>query len=789
MKKIYSLLILLFPLVIFSQDLNMQDGTFNRCAPDIFYDSGGAAGNYGSDENFVTTICPQNANEFIILNFTEFSTQLNQDVLTIYDGDDTTAPVIGSYSGVAGPGNVQASSASGCLTIEFTSNATGTTTGWAAEILCATPCQTITPTIDSTTPAAEGGVVSILPGETVDFEGSATFSEDGTGATYQWNFGDTNTATGQSVSNTYTTPGTYTVFLAVTDTNPQGCTALTSITVFVLGPNVIIDQDTYTPEELIEDVLINSPCAQVSNINWSTGISFSSAEPNGIGFFYGNGIDFPFESGVILTSGDASEARGPNNNAMSAGGFGWPGDAELDATVGINSNNASFIEFDFVPLADNISFDFLMASEEYNGATGGTFECTFSDAFAFLLTDSMGNTTNLAVLPGTNTPILVTNIHPANPGCAAINEQYFGGYTAQNQPPTSFDGRTVVFTAQSPVTPGENYNIKLVIADASDTALDSGVFLKAGSFDLGGDLGDDITIMAGTAECDGTPILLNTGVVGAVHTWYKDGVEITGETDESLVVTEEGTYSVDIVFSGTCQASDEIFIEFKPSPVANPALDQSICNISGTGSFTLTDNDSEVLGGQDPADFIISYHLTEQDAIDNVNPLASPYDNVSNPQTIYVRIAELSQECFATTSFELTISSLSIPAVLTPLEECDDAVADGFTAFTLSDADAEVLGTQDPADYTVTYHETQADADANLNPLADGYVNTINPQVVYVRLETNNDTDCYNTTPLTLVVNPNPVATAPTPIALCDDDSDGFVEFDLSLRDLEVIGA
>ena len=80
-----------------------------------------------------------------------------------------------------------------------------------------------------------------------------------------------------------------------------------------------------------------------------------------------------------------------------------------------------------------------------------------------------------------------------------------------------------------------------------------------------------------------TCICLNTGVTGANHTWYKDGVVIAGETGETLVVTEEGTYSVDIVFSGTCQASDDIFIEFKPSPVANPALDLNICNISGTG--------------------------------------------------------------------------------------------------------------------------------------------------------------------------------------------------------------
>src|SRR5690606_18055523 len=277
------------------------------------------------------------------------------------------------------------------------------------------------------------------------------------------------------------------------------------------------------------DVLINSPCAQVSNITYSTGTNYGQA--NGIGYFSGNGIGFPFENGLIMTTGDASEASGPNNTAMGEGTSAWLGDDELNDAVGITvTNNATIIEFDFVPLSDEISFDFLMASEEYNGADGGSFECTFSDAFAFLLTDSNGNTTNLAVLPNTTTPILVTNIHPDNPGCDAINEQYFGGYVPDGLPPISFDGRTTVFTAQSPVTVGANYHIKLVIADEGDSNFDSGVYLKAGSFNIGEvELGADITIAAGTAVCDGDAIVLDTGAANVYHTWYYGGFEIEGE--------------------------------------------------------------------------------------------------------------------------------------------------------------------------------------------------------------------------------------------------------------------
>lgn len=419
--------------------------------------------------------------------------------------------------------------------------------------------------------------------------------------------------------------------------------------------NVSVDQTTYTVEELVVDILIDSPCAQIDNIVFSTGTNFGDV--NGIGYFSAEEGSFPFEEGILLTSGDASRAGGPNFDAMSDGGFGWPGDAELDTEVGINSNNATIIEFDFVPLSDEISFDFLMASEEYNGSTGGTFECTFSDAFAFLLTDEDGNTTNLAVLPGTTTPILVTNIHPENPGCPAINEEYFGGYIPENLPPISFDGRTTVFTAFSPVNIGETYRIKLVIADATDTALDSGVFLKAGSFDIGEvELGEDITIEAGTAACIGEEIVLETQALSVDHVWFKDGFVIEGETSNTLTVTEDGTYTTQIIFSSACIISDEIIVEFLPLPEANTPPDLVGCSIGGDiAVFTLTDNDAAILGDQSPGDFTVSYHLTEQDAIDGVDPLMSPYTSVSDPQTVYALVVNNITGCSNTTSFNLVL--------------------------------------------------------------------------------------------------------------------------------------
>ncbi|WP_114317113.1 choice-of-anchor L domain-containing protein, partial [Winogradskyella tangerina] len=768
MKKIFFATALIISTLGFSQDISMENGTFNRCEPDRFFDSGGEFGNYANDENLVTTICPQNAGDFIILEFTEFTTQqgLNADVMNIYDGDDTSAALIGTFQGPVGAFTISATevfNTTGCLTVEFISSDSGSTSGWAANILCAAPCQDIMASIDSTVPATNNsGVISILPGDTVDFTGSATFSLDGSNATYNWDFGDTNTASGTNVSNTFTNPGTYTVTLTVSDDNPQGCSDTETITVFVLGANVVVDQDTYTPQQLIEDVLINSPCATVSNVISSTGINFSPTEPNGIGYFISNGIDFPFEDGIILTSGDASQARGPNDQNLSTGSIGlWPGDNDLNTNLGVNSNNASFIQFDFTPLADNISFDFLMASEEYDM---GSFECNFSDAFAFLLTDSMGNTTNLAVLPGTNTPILVTNIHPFNGFCPAVNEQFFGGYTPFNSPPTAFDGRTAVFTAQANVVPGEQYTIKLVIADDGDAAQDSGVFLRAGSFDLGGDLGEDITIEAGTAECDGTDIELNTSVDSATHTWFFEGVEIPGETGSTITVSETGTYSVDIVFAGICAASDSIFVEFRPSPTAGMPEDLFACDVGGgTATFDLRQNDDDILGTQDPTEFVISYHLTEQDAMNNLAPLPDNYVNTVNPQIIWARMADNSQGCSDVVSFTITASSQSVINPVNDIVVCDDISNDGFEEFDLSTQTFGILGAQSDTEFNITYHLSAADASAGTGALPLLFTNVDSPiEEIFVRIENIADPNCFEASPdpvFSLIIDPQDIAT------------------------------
>jgi len=341
---------------------------------------------------------------------------------------------------------------------------------------------------------------------------------------------------------------------------------------------LITNTSQFTVDELVTDVLIDSECNQAFNISFSTGTNFGST--NGIGYFEANGSDWPFEDGLIMTTGDVLNAVGPETGVLSDGDFAWPGDTDLENNItGLNvgdTNNASIIEFDFIPISNNISFDFIFAAEEY-----GFYQCTFTDAFAFLLTDSSGNTTNLAIVPGTNDPISVLTVRDGqyNSSCESVNEEWFGEYYGEgglppNTSPTNFIGYTEVMTAQSDVTPYELYSIKLVVADDGDTLFDSAVFIDGGSFDIGQlDLGEDILVSSGNALCEGEEIILNAGTLpeNSSIEWFMDGILIEGSNDVNLAVSETAFYSATITVNNTdCTYSDDIIVEFFENPIIIP---------------------------------------------------------------------------------------------------------------------------------------------------------------------------------------------------------------------------
>lgn len=83
------------------------------------------------------TFCSSVSGECVQLLFSAFDLESGFDFLTVYNGPNTSSPVLGSFTGSNLPGVLTATS--GCLTIEFTSDFLGRAEGWEASINCV-PC-------------------------------------------------------------------------------------------------------------------------------------------------------------------------------------------------------------------------------------------------------------------------------------------------------------------------------------------------------------------------------------------------------------------------------------------------------------------------------------------------------------------------------------------------------------------------------------------------------------------------------------------------------------------------
>ncbi|WP_375415731.1 CARDB domain-containing protein [uncultured Hymenobacter sp.] len=113
--------------------------TITTCSTTI-YDHGGFS-NYNDYANGSLTILPATAGAMVRLVFTTLSTETGLDVVRVYDGTSTNAPLLGSYSGYSNsqlPPVLQATNAAGALTVQFTTDGSITSTGFTATASCAT---------------------------------------------------------------------------------------------------------------------------------------------------------------------------------------------------------------------------------------------------------------------------------------------------------------------------------------------------------------------------------------------------------------------------------------------------------------------------------------------------------------------------------------------------------------------------------------------------------------------------------------------------------------------------
>ena len=455
---------------------------------------------------------------------------------------------------------------------------------------------------------------------------------------------------------------------------------------FQLGNAQYITVDeSFTPQQLIEDKLINSPCANVFNVAVSGG-NFASGEKS-YGYFDTTGTGFPFTNGIVLTTGKTINTIGPNASLSDDGGnMGWDGDPDLNQALGLtNTFNATVLEFDFIPQGDHISFDYIFSSEQYL-LNPSANQCNFTDGFAFLLKrNGDPNYQNLAVVPNTTIPVKVNTVRGPGTICPPANAAYFDAFNDINHP-TNFNGQTKVLTAQSDVIPGDTYHIKLVIADEGNYRYDSALFLGGESFNFGVDLGEDRLISTGTALCSTQTLPLNATQTSAIgYQWFENNVALVSETNPTYLVTSAGDYSVTINYGGNCEATGTIRVEYAVDLIVNQTRFSECdndANQDGITAFNLTDIIPDLFTNL-PSNYTISFFAstTSTTALPFIYANTNPY-----LQTIYARITNI-QGCYSDYPLDLIVNTF--PAIITDEEVglCENTsiildAGSGFTSYT-----------------------------------------------------------------------------------------------------------
>lgn len=549
--------------------------------------------------------------------------------------------------------------------------------------------------------------------------------------------------------------------------------------IIVCGINYIQAQQITTNGNIpLEELILNNlaeGCVEISNV--SSAVNGSASGLDSYGYFEQGSSSFPFQNGIVLTTGNVSSAGNTvNTNILAEGDDGWDTDTDLENALSIsNTLNATSIEFDFVSFSNTIQFNYLLASEEYYE----TNPCNYSDGFAFLIKEAgtADPYQNIALIPGTNQPVNTTTIHDEIVGfCPAANDAYFEGY---NLGDTNYNGRTTVLTATAPIQPNVKYHIKLVIADQTDVNYDSAVFIEGNSFNATVDLGPDVSTCANTVDLNGD---INNNL--ASYKWYFNETLIDGASNSTYTVTASGVYKVEVtilVNNTPCVISDEVEITLSGEQSYNPISDFVLCDDvsnDGVANFNLDSKYNEIYYSVPSGTYNISYHLSEDDARNNVNPVTGSYNNISNPQTIYVRVEDVNNGCLAYPSYNLIVNALPEINDPDPIVVCDDQERDGFTVIDLTQANSSIIGTNTA--WQVSYHYSQQDADSGFYPIYPPYTNVNPTDTLYVRVY-DPYTGCHVTTTIEVTVRPNPnINTKDNYINYCIEDEDGFESFDLT---------
>jgi gliding motility-associated-like protein len=237
----------------------------------------------------------------------------------------------------------------------------------------------------------------------------------------------------------------------------------------------------------------------------------------------------------------------------------------------------------------------------------------------------------------------------------------------------------------------------------------------------------------------------------------------------------------------------ELIVDPLPNSTQPSYAQYSLCDYDqskiGYEIFDLSSKEADILLGQ--TGMSVTFYPSRIDALNDTNAITNLnyQNNDIYVQTLGIRITNDATGCYVVSTMDIRVEPLPEPIPpTTPYTICDDN-QDGFADFILSTLEADILGGEV---YTITFHETLTNAQQGTNALSTTAYTNINPfvQILYVRAE-NPVTGCFSVMPITLEVNPSPVAPIDLDdITVCDtnaNNQNGQMTVDLTIRTAAVL--
>lgn len=319
--------------------------------------------------------------------------------------------------------------------------------------------------------------------------------------------------------------------------------------------------------------------------------------PNGaFATFTANGLNLGVEDGVLLTSGSAEAAIGPNSSGSQGVNNGAPGDNQLDVLSGATTFDACVLEIDLIPTCDTLRISYVFGSEEYPEFVGREF----NDVFAFFVSGpGITGVQNVALIPNTITPVSVNSINATTNNNFYINN--IGGDFLQ------YDGYTTVLEGKIAVQPCSQYKLKLAVADVVDGIYESGVFIQGNSVKCSNnDMKAPLALQKGATEgCEAAEFsfersgdlsqaltypftIEGSATAGVDYTSFPSAVSFApGQSvaTVSIDILDDGEVELDevieVIFQpGDCPIFDTIRLTIKDKPILDAGPDVELC--SGT---------------------------------------------------------------------------------------------------------------------------------------------------------------------------------------------------------------